>query len=186
LGGKGSDQSTEEVKMWVFGYGSLMWDGWEAKRGCTRRVVADLPGFCRRFNKASVRNWGTESAPGPTLNLSKAAAGICRGIAFEFPDTQKAEILSYLEEREGKGFLLHERLVRIDGQSEVSAFVPLYNGKNVIEGKTVEEVAEMVLAASGTEGACFDYVNGIAEKLSALGIGDPAVTELWRAVNGHG
>jgi len=171
--------------MWVFGYGSLMWDGWETERGCTRRVVADLPGYCRRFNKASVRNWGTHAAPGPTLNLSKVAAGLCRGIAFEFPDTQKAEILSYLKEREGKAFPLHELLVRIDDQSEVSAFVPLYNGKHVIEGKTVEEVAEMVLAATGTDGTCLAYVNGIAEKLSALGINDPAVTELWRAVSHH-
>lgn len=171
--------------MWVFGYGSLMWDGWETKHSCTRRVVADLPGFCRRFNKASVQNWGTHAAPGPTLNLSKTTTGICRGIAFEFPDTQKAEILSYLKMREGKAFPLHEMLVRVVGQSEVSAFVPLYNGKNVIEGKTVEEMAEMVLAASGTEGTCLAYVNGIAEKLSALGISDPAVIELWKAVSNH-
>lgn len=171
--------------MWVFGYGSLMWDGWETKRSCTRRVVADLPGYCRSFNKASVRNWGTKAAPGPTLNLSKVATGVCRGIAFQFPDAQKLEILSYLQEREGKAFPLPAMLVRIEDRSEVSAFVPLYNGKNVIEGKTLEEVAEMVLAASGTDGTCLAYVNGIAEKLSALSINDPAVTELWSAVNNY-
>jgi hypothetical protein len=43
----------------------------------------------------------------------------------------------------------------------------------------------MVLAATGTDGTCLAYVNGIAEKLSALGINDPAVTELWRAVSHH-
>ena len=171
--------------MWVFGYGSLMWDGWETKRGYTRRLVADLPGYCRRFNKTSVRNWGTKVAPGPTLNLSEVAAGVCRGIAFEFPDTQKVEILSYLEKREGKAFPLHEMSVRLVDQSEVLAFVPLYNGKNVIEGKTLEEIAGMVLAASGTDGTCLAYVNGIADKLAALGINDPAVTELWKAVNNH-
>lgn len=76
-------------------------------------------------------------------------------------------------------------LVRLEDQSEVSAFVPLYNGKNFIEGKTLEEVAEMVLAASGTDGTCLSYVNGIVDKLSALGINDPAVTELWNTVNNH-
>lgn len=171
--------------MWVFGYGSLMWDGWETKRGCTCRVVADLPGYCRMFNKASVRNWGTKAAPGPTLNLSKDSDGVCRGIAFQFSDAQKMEILSYLVEREGKTFPLHEMPVRLEDQSTILAFVPLYNGKNVIEGKTLEEATEMVLAASGTDGTCVAYVNGIADKLAALGINDPAVTDLCKAVNNH-
>ncbi len=171
--------------MWVFGYGSLMWDGWETKLGCIRRVVADLPGYCRRFDKASVRNWGTKAAPCPTLNLSKVPSGICRGIAFQFPDAHNAEILSYLEKREGKSFPLYEMLVRIEDQSEVSAFVPFYNGKNVIDGKTLDAVAEMVLAASGTDGKCLDYVNGLAKELYDLGINDPAVTELRKAVNNH-
>ncbi len=171
--------------MWVFGYGSLMWDGWEAKHGCTRRAVADLPGYCRRFNKASVRNWGTKAAPGPTLNLSKLDASVCRGIAFQFPDAQEVEVLSYLEEREGKAFRLHKLLVCLVDQSEVSALVPLYNGQNVIEGRATEELAAMVLAASGTDGTCLSYVNGIADKLSDLGINDPAVFTLWKAVNNH-
>lgn len=169
--------------MWVFGYGSLMWDNWETKHGCTRRVVADLPGYCRGFNKASVRNWGTKATPGPTLNLSKLDTGVCRGIAFQFPDAQKIEILSYLEEREGKAFSLHEVVVRLEDRSKVSALVPLYNGKNVIEGKTAKALAAMVLAASGTDGTCLSYVNGIADKLSSLGIDDPAVSELLNAVN---
>lgn len=169
--------------MWVFGYGSLMWDNWEAKYGCTRRVVADLPGYCRRFSKASVKNWGTKATPGPTLNLSKLDAGVCRGIAFEFADVQRMEILSYLEVREGKAFPLHEVVIHFEDQSKVAALVPLYNGKNVIEGKTVKALAAMVLAASGTDGTCLSYVNGIAEKLSALEIDDSAVSDLWNAVN---
>ena len=171
--------------MWVFGYGSLMWDSWETKHGCSRRVVADLVGYCRRFNKASVRNWGTKVAPGPTLNLSKLDTGVCRGIVFQFPDALKMEVLTYLEKREGKAFPLHELLVRLEDQSKVSALVPLYNGPNVIEGKTTEELAAMVLNASGTDGTCLSYVNGIADKLSALGIIDPAVSALWKAVNNH-
>ena len=99
--------------MWVFGYGSLMLDGWETQRGCTRRVLADLPDYCRVFNKASVKNWGTKRTPCPTLNLLKVADGVCRGVAFEFPDSQKQELLAYLADREGKAFPLHEMPVRL-------------------------------------------------------------------------
>jgi cation transport protein ChaC len=159
-----------------------MWDGWEANYGCTRGVIADLMGYCRRFNKKSVRNWGTPSNPGPTLNLSKLDAGVCRGVAFEFADAQTTEILSYLEEREGKAFVLENVVIRLEDQSEVSALVSLYNGPNIIEGKNSEELAAMVLAASGTEGSCLSYVKGVAEKLAALKISDPAVSDLWDAV----
>lgn len=160
-----------------------MWDDWETKHGCTRRVVADLPGYCRRFNKASVRNWGTKTAPGPTLNLSKLDNGLCRGIAFRFPDAQKTEILSYLAEREGAAFPLHEVEVFLEDQSKVLALVPLYNGENIIEGKTTKELASMVLAASGADGTCLSYVKSIAEKLTVLGINDPAVSDLWTEIN---
>lgn len=171
--------------MWVFGYGSLMWVGWETRRGCTRRVLADLSGYCRVFNKASVKNWGTKSTRCPTLNLSKVAGGVCRGIAFEFPDAEKSELVAYLVEREGKTFPLHKMLVQLENHTEVSAFVPIYEGKNVIEGRALEEIAAMVAAASGTDGSCLAYVRGIVEKLSELGIHDPVVSEFWCKANPH-
>jgi cation transport protein ChaC len=93
--------------MWVFGYGSLMWDGWETRRGCLRRVIAELQGYVRSFNKLSVRNWGSRTYPGPTLNLI-ASTSSCRGIAFEFPEERRAEVLAYLIQREGKNFRLNK------------------------------------------------------------------------------
>lgn len=55
--------------MWIFGYGSLMWGGWEATYGCTERLWADLAGYRRAFNKKSVENWGMPQSPGLTLNF---------------------------------------------------------------------------------------------------------------------
>jgi len=76
--------------MWIFGYGSLMFDGWEAACGCTDRKWADLPGYRRCFNKKSVESRGTREAPGLTLNLVRAAGLVCRGIAFAFEDSDRA------------------------------------------------------------------------------------------------
>jgi glutathione-specific gamma-glutamylcyclotransferase len=90
--------------MWVFGYGSLMWDGWEQQRGCIRRAGAELRGFRRIFNKASVENWGTADHPCPTLNLERIDSGVCRGIAFEFGNDRSEALLDYLATREGRAF----------------------------------------------------------------------------------
>lgn len=92
----------QEVIMWVFGYGSLMWADWAEKRLSTRSVKAILPNFRRAFNKASVRNWGSLERPGPTLNLVDDPGSECQGIAFEFPFEAREIVASALRKREGK------------------------------------------------------------------------------------
>lgn len=87
--------------MWVFGYGSLMWDGWEAQHRCTRRERASLPGFHLDFNKASRENWGTRDQPCPTLGLDADADARCEGLAFELPDAERDRAVDYLKRREG-------------------------------------------------------------------------------------
>lgn len=167
--------------MWVFGYGSLMWDGWETDRGCLRRVTAELRGYARTFNKLSVRNWGTPPCPGPTLNLI-AGDSSCWGIAFEFPKASGADIVTYLAQREGKNFSLSERPIVLEGGAAVTALVPLYQGPNVIPPTNASEIAAMALRAKGVNGSCADYIKGVADHLRELGINDPAVADLCAAL----
>lgn len=125
--------------MWIFGYGSLMGDGWEEKFGCVRRCTAELHGYRRTFNKASERNRGSKAVPCPTLNLEKVDGGVCKGIAFNFPPTRDATVREYLAEREGKGFPLEVVIIRLDGGGEVQAYAPVYHGKNIVAGGAQEK-----------------------------------------------
>lgn len=172
--------------MWIFGYGSLMWDGWERGHGCTRRSVARLVGFRRAFNKASVKNWGTKQNPGPTLNLVRDRTATCCGIAFEFPEGLRPDVVAYLARREGKAFPLREQRVTTDDGKAVVALVPLYEGNNLVHCATADEMADMVSRAVGSEGHCIDYVKGIGAKLNELKLDDPAVTELLGALKKRG
>ncbi|MCK4144371.1 gamma-glutamylcyclotransferase [Ralstonia nicotianae] len=171
--------------MWVFGYGSLMADGWEAKFACTQRVVAELAGYRRAFNKASVANWGTATNPCPTLNLYQAADASCTGIAFEFPEDQRAEVETYLAKREGKNFVLQELQIAPQGAAPVLALVPIYAGHNIIHTTTSEELASCIRQANGKSGSCVEYVVGVYRQLEQLGIDDPAVTQVRALLQSH-
>jgi cation transport regulator ChaC len=95
--------------MWVFGYGSLMGDGWEGSRGV---FVArtELRGYQRVFNKSVSKKLGDKAHPCPTLYIVESESGTCRGIAFEFADDQAQKVRAYLIKREGAGFVLAHAL----------------------------------------------------------------------------
>lgn len=69
-----------------------------------------------------------------------------------------------------------------DGRS-VDAKVYIYEGVNPL-GSTISTAkkAEMILKARGTSGSALDYVRRNFEGLHDVGLEDPAVTELWQAV----
>jgi cation transport protein ChaC len=168
--------------MWVFGYGSLMWDNWETNHSCLRRVVARLPGFRRTFNKPSVKNWGTRDKPCPTLNLAAEPLAICSGVAFDFSEEKRREVLDYLKQREGKDFELTQQEIQLENGDLVIALVAIYSGRNFLSGRSVAELVTMARAAEGNCGSCVDYVRNIAVKLSELKIDDPAVDEIARTL----
>ena len=168
--------------MWVFGYGSLAWGNWSERFSCLRRVTAELPGFKRTFDKGSVENWGSRDNPCPTLNLAADPLRRCKGVAFEFPEARRSEVVAYLQEREGKGFGLQPVEVRLEGGDRVNAVAPIYSGRNLLSGKSLVELAAMVRTAQGVDGKCIDYARNIATKLAELGIDDPEVDEFRRAL----
>ena len=169
--------------MWLFGYGSLMWDGWERRYGYLRREHAVAPEHRRIFNKKSLERWGTRTQPGLTLNLAPTKGGYaqpCRGIAFEFPDGHSSEIEDYLSERETCAAT--EIAVALPGET-ITAHTYIYEGPRLVEDDlSLHQRATMILLAEGFAGSSYDYIRNVRDHLEGLGVGDPAVDELWRAV----
>jgi cation transport protein ChaC len=164
--------------MWVFGYGSLMWDGWETMFSCRERRHADLAGHTRIFNKKSLERWGPHTQPGLTLNL--APRGACRGMAFAFDDGARGDIEAYLNVRETCE--ASEVAAALPGET-ISALTYIYDGPRLIEeGLSLEDRASMILAAEGIAGSSYDYIKGVRARLAELGVVDPEVEVLWEAV----
>ena len=69
-------------ELWVFGYGSLIWQpGFDF----VEKRLATLTGYRRAFCMASIRYRGTPEAPGLVLALDRDAAGSCEGVAYRVP-----------------------------------------------------------------------------------------------------
>lgn len=162
--------------MWLFGYGALMWDGWETRFGCLQRKPALAPNHARIFNKKSLERWGTHARPGLTLNLTPS--GTCHGVAFEFDDA--AEVETYLCERETCTATDIE--VQLP-EKTVGARAYIYDGPRLVaDDLPLQGAAAMVLAAEGNVGSGYDYVKGVRRHLRDLGVDDPAVETLWQAI----
>ncbi|MDY6944549.1 MAG: gamma-glutamylcyclotransferase [Pseudomonadota bacterium] len=160
--------------MWVFGYGSLMWDNWEKDFAGVKFDHATLHDFHRSFNKSSVVNWGTNENPGPTLGLEPKAGEICIGTAFEIPKEQEAAVMAELARREGRSFALKPlEIVLADGR-KVQALVPVNDRTRptYLGGKALDELVALAKAAGGTSGSCVSYIENIGRELRSLGIED--------------
>ena len=144
--------------MWVFGYGSLIWDNWETQYGCLRKRKATICGYKRSFNKASIINWGTKENPAPTLNIVPASGCCCQGIAFEFPEDKAPAVMAFLKRREGKGFEFPEHSIRFGLFSDTKAIVPIYCGKGVLHDQPLDTLADLALRSVGQNGKCVDYI----------------------------
>jgi cation transport protein ChaC len=170
--------------MRVFGYGSLMWDGWETPFGGTRTCGAVLHGYRRAFNKQSVTNWGRPDAPCPTLGLEPVPGETCTGCAFQFEDGRRGAVLRYLNEREGDDFDLQEVEVELPEGTMASAYTAVNDrsGASYIGHTSAMETARMIGGTKGTSGRCVAYIRRLRRKLHALSIRDDAVEAVWQAL----
>jgi len=173
--------------MWVFGYGSLMWDGWEQQFDGTRVEGAVLEGYRRAFNKKSVENWGTTPCPCPTLGLEPDAAARCTGVAFRFAGVCDEAVWRYLRDREGPSFDLKRVPAELPGGRRVQALVAINDphARSYIGDVSLDERAAMIGRAEGTSGACIDYLQNTRSKLRTLSIEEATVEALWTAVQDY-
>ena len=166
--------------LWVFGYGSLMWDPAFPFSEVRR---AHLKGFERQFTLVEVHGArGTPEAPGLVAALDRGDE--CDGLAFriEGSNVDLATEKIWRRERIAGGYKPVFVSVRTaKGELEALTFVADHSAEAIEPELTFDEQARMMATGAGMLGSSLDYLKGVAEHLSALGIEDPHVSELLAA-----
>ncbi len=168
--------------LWVFGYGSLMWD--PAIHFAELRR-AELRGHARRFCYRTLMGRGTPERPALMLSLEGGAAGSCHGLVFRIDAARLAEESAALWRREMvRGGYLPTLLPVHTPQGPLRALVFLSNPDH--PGHCGElpltESAAIIATAAGQLGRNRDYLRQLDAQLLRLGIEDPYVHQLWAAV----
>ena len=169
-----------EGAVWVFGYGSLIWN--PAFHFVEKRVAL-VRGWHRRFCLWLKAGRGTPESPGLMLALDRG--GCCRGIAFRLDEAQVEEELLILWRREMLSGSYEARW--LDAHSEVGpirvvTFVANRGHTRFTNLLSDEEVADRISVARGPLGSCAEYLFNTVEHLDALGFRDASLERIKRRV----
>ena len=159
-----------ERELWIFGYGSLMWDpGF-------RHLEAEpalLCGYHRRFCVYSHRYRGTPDCPGLVLGLDRG--GTCWGMAYRVAKRDAKAALYYLWDRELLGGVYRMKRVRVRLKGRVAhayTFVVNRGHRGYTGLLTPERTAQFIHQASGARGPCRHYLENTVRHLTRLGLAD--------------
>ena len=161
------------MTLWVFGYGSLLWNpGFEP----AEKVTAVLKDYHRSFCMLSVHHRGTVEEPGLVLALDTAPGATCTGVAFRVKDAEEEQVLAYLRERELISSAYYEKQVPLelsDGR-EVQALGYIIERTHAQYCQfDLEQQAQMIARSVGGRGPNPEYLFNTADHLSQMGIRDP-------------
>lgn len=164
--------------MWVFGYGSLLWNP-----GFTpvETVPARLTGWQRSFCMLSLHYRGTPESPGLVLALDRAADAVCAGMAFRVAPADQADVLAALREREliSDAYLECQLPLELDDGRDVDALAYVINPANAQYCRIdLPAQAAIIARAHGGRGPNYEYLYRTAAQLDAMGVADAAMDEL--------
>jgi cation transport protein ChaC len=160
--------------MWVFGYGSLIWNpGFPL----AERHIAVVQDWHRSFCMRSIHHRGTPQAMGLVLALDHVPGASCAGVAFRVAPGAEDETLARLRDREliSSAYVEHRLTVSLAGGGlrEALTYVINQHHDQYCGGLPLEEQAQIIARAVGGRGANRDYLFATAQHLTELGIGDP-------------
>ena len=178
------DRVAEGSDVWVFGYGSLMWNP-AIHHAETRAARAG--GWHRSF--CVWNSFGRGSTENPGLTLALEPGGSCAGVALRIEASKVESELGVLWNREMITGAYVPRWLRLrtdEGEVEAVAFVANRTSRRYAGRLPLPELAERMARASGPLGTSREYLESTVAELERLGARDSSMHALLRAVRTFG
>ncbi|MCY4395878.1 MAG: gamma-glutamylcyclotransferase [Rhodospirillaceae bacterium] len=179
--------------VWVFGYGSLIWNPGFAPAESRHALLA---GYHRAFCFWTMSARGTPERPGLGLGLEAKAGANCRGIAMRIDPETEAQDLEMLWGREMYSGVYRPVWVTLTptahGPAENAPFTALTfiadpDHPQYCPPLSDAQKARIIAGAAGKFGPCADYLANVVTHLAASGEPDAeleALLEMVRELEG--
>jgi cation transport protein ChaC len=170
----------ETEDLYVFGYGSLIWN---PAFHYTSNMPATLHGWHRRFCLQAFVGRGSPESPGLMLALDHG--GACKGVAFRIDAAAAKEELGILWRREMYGGSYNARWVKVktpEGEKRAITFVCNRKHPRYIPEICDAETAKMIATGCGDLGSCREYLENTVQHLAALGMRDRGLMRIVKAL----
>lgn len=159
--------------LWVFGYGSLMWNPGFA---FSNQSIARLNGYHRALCIQSTHYRGTPERPGLVFGLDRG--GVCDGVAFEIPAGDARAVLAALRQRELIYGVYREARVPITLHTpeprtvDAVTYIAERAHPNFAGPSHAVRQAHVIRGARGIAGTNLAYVVNTLAHLGSLGVRD--------------
>lgn len=169
-------QGRRDQDLWVFAYGSLIWDP-AIHFAEIRR--ASLDGWSRRFCMRLFGGRGSMDQPG--LMAALDCGGKCDALAFRIPGElveHETELLWMREMFSGAYRPIFMPVTTPQGPIEALTFVMDHDNERYAPELSDAETAGMISRATGNLGDNFAYLDSLVKHLDELGICDQHMSDL--------
>jgi len=172
------DKLGESDDLWIFAYGSLIWNpalDFEEQRRCT------LQGYQKKFCFWTTISRGSVEQPGLMLGLVEG--GQCNGVAYRIDLSKAATELDLLFRREMALFVYKPTWAEAHCEETNTSFVTLTfvadpAGDRFVDSLTQAETVRTIAQAQGPLGKNCDYLFQLSEKLHELEFDEAELDEL--------
>jgi glutathione-specific gamma-glutamylcyclotransferase len=170
--------------LWIFGYGSLMWD--PALRFAEVRR-ARVTGYSRQFILMDVNGGrGTQEAPGLMAALDRGDH--CDGLAFRIAakDVERETQILWCREVIGPGYVPAFVTAELaEGPVQALTFLADHAAREIRADLTRAEQVRCIAHGAGFLGTSREYLANIVDHFAALDIQDEACITLLHEVDAH-